>query len=106
LAAVLARNVLERRRELALLGAVGFTRGHVRTLVTSESLLLVSTGVAIGTVAALVAIAPAVVERASSLPFISLGLLLVAVVVTGVVASLAAARIATSMRVVEAIKTE
>ena len=106
LAAVLARNVLERRRELALLGAVGFTRAHVRTLVTSESLLLVTTGVAIGTVAAIVAIAPAVVERASSLPFISLGLLLVAVVVTGVVASLAAARIATSMRVVEAIKSE
>ena len=30
LATVLLRNVLERRRELALLGAVGYRRGHFR----------------------------------------------------------------------------
>jgi putative ABC transport system permease protein len=106
LAAVLARNVLERRRELALLGAIGFTRAHIRTLVTTESLLLVGMGVAIGTVAALVAIAPALVERASSVPFASLGVLIGAVVATGFVASLVAVRMATSMNVVEAIKTE
>ena len=106
LAAVLARNVLERRRELGLLGAIGFTRAHMRTLVASESLLLVGTGVTIGTVAALVAIAPAILERASSLPFASLGLLILAVVATGFVASFVAVRIATSMNVVEAIKSE
>ena len=106
LAAVLARNVLERRREIALLGAVGFTRHHTRTLVASESLLLVGTGVVIGTIAALVAIAPAVVERASSIPFGSLAVLLVAVVATGLLASLAAVRLATSTRVVEALSTE
>jgi putative ABC transport system permease protein len=106
LAAVLARNVLERRRELGLLGAIGFTRAHMRTLVTSESLLLVGTGVAIGTVAALIAIAPAIAERASSLPFASLGLLMVSVVATGLIASFVAVRMATSMNVVEAIKNE
>jgi ABC-type lipoprotein release transport system permease subunit len=106
LAAVLARNVLERRRELGLLGAIGFTRAHMRTLVTAETLLLVGAGVTIGTVAALVAIAPAIAARASSLPFASLGLLLVAVVATGLVASFVAVRMATSMNVVEAIKSE
>jgi ABC-type lipoprotein release transport system permease subunit len=106
LAAVLGRNVLERRRELALLGAVGFTPTHLRTLVTAETLVLVGTGVVIGTVAALVAIAPAIVERASSLPFTSLALLLVAVIATALLASTAAVRLATSMRVVEAIKSE
>ncbi len=106
LAAVLARNVLERRRELGLLGAIGFTRAHMRTLVASESLLLVGTGVTIGTAAALVAIAPAIAERASSLPFASLGLLIIAVVATGFVASFVAVRMATSMNVVEAIKGE
>ena len=106
LAAVLARNVLERRRELGLLRAIGFTRTHIRTLVTSESLLLVGTGVTIGTVAALVAIAPAIVERASSLPFASLGLLILAVVATGLVASFIAVHMATSLNVVEAIKSE
>jgi hypothetical protein len=106
LAAVLARNVLERRRELALLGAVGFTPSHVRTMVTSETLLLVGTGVAVGTVAALVAIAPAVIERASSLPFGSLAWLIAAVVATGLLAALAAVRVAAAMQVVEALKTE
>jgi ABC-type lipoprotein release transport system permease subunit len=106
LAALLARNVLERRRELALLGAVGFTRAHIRTLVTSESLLLVATGVCIGTVAALVAIAPALVVRASTFPFLNVALLVVSVIATGLLASLAAVRLAASMRVVEAIKTE
>jgi ABC-type antimicrobial peptide transport system permease subunit len=106
LGAVLARNVLERRRELALLGAIGFRPGHLRTLIATETLLLVGAGVAIGTLAAIVAIAPAVVERASSLPVGSLVLLLAAVMATGFVASLAATRLATSVRVVEALKSE
>ena len=40
LATVLLRNVLERRRELALLGAVGFRSGHVLTMVVAENVLL------------------------------------------------------------------
>jgi ABC-type antimicrobial peptide transport system permease subunit len=106
LAAVLARNVLERRRELGLLGAVGFTTSHLRTLITAETTLLVASGVTIGTVAALVAVAPALAERATAVPLDSLALLLLAVVSTGLAASLLAVRLATSMRVVEAIKNE
>jgi ABC-type antimicrobial peptide transport system permease subunit len=106
LAAVLARNVLERRRELGLLGAVGFTRADMRTLVTAESLVLVGTGVAVGTLAALVAIAPAIAERASSLPYMGLVALIVSVIATGLLASVIAVRLATSMKVVEAIKSE
>jgi ABC-type antimicrobial peptide transport system permease subunit len=106
LAAVLARNVLERRRELGLLGAVGFSGAHLRTVVTAESLLLVGVGVAVGTITALVAIAPAMLERASSFPAVNLALLVIAVVATGLVASLAAVRLATSVRIVEAIKNE
>jgi ABC-type antimicrobial peptide transport system permease subunit len=106
LAAVLARNVLERRREIALLGAVGFTAANVRTMVTAETLLLVMTGVGVGTVAALVAIAPTLVQRGSMLPFSSLGLLLVAVIATGLLAALAAVRMATSVNVVQALKSE
>jgi putative ABC transport system permease protein len=106
LAAVLARNVLERRRELGLLGAVGFTTRNVRTLVTAESLLLVGSGVAVGTGAALTAVAPAIIERASAVPYANLMLLIVAVIGTGLLASVMAVRLATSMRVVEAIKSE
>jgi putative ABC transport system permease protein len=106
LAAVLARNVLERRRELGLLGAVGFTRAHVRTLVTAESIVLVGTGVMVGTLSAIVAIAPALAERASALPFVSVAGLIVAVIAAGLTASLAAVRLASSIGVVQALKTE
>ena len=44
LAAVLLRNVLERRRELALLGAVGYGRGRLFAIVVAESTLLLACG--------------------------------------------------------------
>ncbi len=48
LAAVVLRNVLERRRELALLGAVGYRRSHLLVLVLSENLLLLGVGIGRG----------------------------------------------------------
>ena len=60
LATVLLRNVLERRRELALLGAVGFRRGHVLTMVVAENVLLLGCGLLAGAVCAGLAIAPAI----------------------------------------------
>ena len=48
LAAVLLRNVLERRRELALLGAVGYGRAHIFAIVLAENALLLGWGLAAG----------------------------------------------------------
>jgi ABC-type antimicrobial peptide transport system permease subunit len=106
LAAVMARNVLERRRELGVLGAIGFTTGHLRTMIAAESLVIVGSGILIGTVAALVAIAPALSERTNAIPFVNLGLLLSAVLATGLLSSLAAIGLATRVRVVDAVKSE
>jgi putative ABC transport system permease protein len=106
LAAVLARNVLERRRELGLLGAVGFTGGHLRTMVVAESGLLVGVGLGLGTITALLAVAPALIERATPPPLASLFGLLIAVATTGLIAAAVAARIATRTPVVEAIRGE
>jgi len=106
LAAVLARNVLERRRELGLLGAVGFEPRHLRTIVLAESGVLVGGGLLLGTIAALVAVWPALVERAQSLPYVSLALMLVAVAITGLVAAIVAVRIATGMSITDAVKSE
>ena len=44
LATVLLRNVLERRRELALLGAVGYRRRHFLLMVMAENALLLAAG--------------------------------------------------------------
>jgi ABC-type lipoprotein release transport system permease subunit len=106
LAAVLARNVLERRRELGLLQAVGFTPSHLRTIVLSESMLLVATGVVLGTVTAVIAVLPALLERTSVVPIGGLTLLLAAVTLTGLGASVVAARLASASSVVAALKGE
>ena len=55
---VVLRNALERRRELALLAAVGFSRRAVRRLMLGEHGLLLALGLAAGCVTALVAVSP------------------------------------------------
>jgi ABC-type lipoprotein release transport system permease subunit len=90
LAAVLLRNVLERRRELALLRAVGYRRGHFGLMIVAENALLLAAGLLTGALCALPAIAPVVLERGGRLPFASLGVLLAAVVASGLAASLVA----------------
>jgi putative ABC transport system permease protein len=90
MAAVLLRNVLERRRELALLRAVGYNSSHFTLMVVAENLLLLVCGLATGTVCALLAIAPEFFARGGTLPHVSLGLLLLAVLVSGLIASLVA----------------
>jgi len=106
LGAVLARNVLERRREIGLLRAVGYSPADVRGMVLSEGMALVTGGLLIGTGCAVVAILPALRDRAQSLPLASLGGLLIAVFVTGMIASLFAIRLTSATSVVEAIKSE
>ena len=80
LGAVLARNVLERRREIGLLAAVGYAPSNVRGMVLSEGLALVLGGLSIGTVCAVIAILPALRDRAQSMPIGSLATLLIGVV--------------------------
>jgi ABC-type lipoprotein release transport system permease subunit len=104
MAAVLLRNVLERRRELALLGAVGYGHRHVFVIVIVESTLILVSGLAAGTICALIAILPAVLERGGRLPG-GAWVLLLAVFVTGLAASVAAARAALQTPLVEALRT-
>lgn len=105
LAAVLLRNVLERRRELALLRAVGFEGRHLSLMVLAEHGGLLALGILIGTTSALVAIAPALALRGGGPRWSWLGLI-AAVGLTGLVASAAAARAALNAPPVSALKTE
>lgn len=90
LGAVLLRNVLERRRELALLRALGYREGHFAAMVVAENVLLLGSGLLSGVICALIAIAPVWIERGGSLPVASLTVLLAAVLVVGLMASIGA----------------
>ena len=106
LGAVLLRNVLERRRELALMRAVGYNANHLSLMVLVENAFLLFAGLATGAGCAVVAIAPAWLERGGGVPLLSLGGLLVVVVATGLTASLAATIAAVRSPLLGALRAE
>jgi hypothetical protein len=106
LAAVLLRNVLERRRELALLRAVGYRPRDLAAIVIVENASLLVLGVAAGTVCALLAVFSAVSARGGHVPWASLGALLGFVLATGIAASLAATAVALRFPLLETLKSE
>ena len=106
LGAILLRNVLERRRELALLRALGYTRPNFFTMVVAENVFLLVGGLCIGTFCALVAIAPVFLDRGGTLPVETLGLLLLSVLGTGLLASLGATVAALRSPLLSALRSE
>ena len=106
MAAVLLRNVLERRRELALLRAFGYNSSHFTWMVVAENAFLLVAGLVIGTVCALLAIAPVFIERGGRLPNFSLGVLLLAVLISGLTASLLATWAALRSPLLPALRAE
>jgi putative ABC transport system permease protein len=106
LGAVLLRNVLERRRELALLRAVGYRANHLTTMVFAESVLLLVAGLLGGTLAALLAIAPALAARGGTAPVVSTLVLLAVVFAAGLASSLVATRAAARMPLLAALRSE
>jgi putative ABC transport system permease protein len=80
---VVARNVAERRGELAVLRAVGIGRGMLQRILLTEHLLLLGFGLLAGVIAAIVAVLPVVLHGGSELPYVFLGVLLSAVAING-----------------------
>jgi putative ABC transport system permease protein len=106
LAAVQARNVLERRRELALLRAVGFRRRRLAALVLLENTGLLVGGLLTGAFAALVAVLPHMWLGGAAVPWRDLTIMLAAVLVVGVLASLATVRTTLHAPVLPALRGE
>jgi len=106
LGAVLLRNVMERRKELALLRAVGYRPEHLRTMVIAENAYLLIAGTLICAISAMIAILPAFLERGGHLPNPSLALLLLAVPIAGMTASLLAVRIVARAPLLETLRAE
>ena len=103
---VLVRNAFEQRRELALLRAVGYRPGDVRTLVLAETALLLLLGLAIGSATALVAILPALADRATLPTLAPVLLLLVVVAGAGLVVSRLAAGVVLRLPLLESLRSE
>ncbi|MFP4057016.1 MAG: FtsX-like permease family protein [Candidatus Brocadiia bacterium] len=106
LGVVVLRNVLERRSELALLRAVGFRRGALQWFVLAEHWGLVALGLGCGVVSAVVAVVPALRSPGVEVPYLSLGLMVAAVVVSGMVWTWLAALVALRGPLLSALRNE
>ncbi|MBU6401072.1 MAG: hypothetical protein KGS61_12185, partial [Verrucomicrobia bacterium] len=106
LGVVVLRNVLERRGELALLRAVGFQSRALRRLVLSEHGALLLAGLGVGVVAALVAVAPSLLSPGAQVPYLSLALTLVAVLLGGAAWTLLATWLALRGDLLDALRNE
>ncbi|MEO0415875.1 MAG: ABC transporter permease, partial [Verrucomicrobiota bacterium] len=106
LAIIVGRNVLERRGQLGVMQAVGFPKASLAKLVLSEHWFLHVGGVAIGVIAAVVAVLPKLLSRSSDMP---VGLLVgmnVAILVGGLIFCWVAAKMALRGKLIDAVRSE
>jgi putative ABC transport system permease protein len=103
---VLLRNVNERRGELGLLAAVGFTRPRLHTLLLGEHGALLGLGLTIGIIAAAAAVFPDLIAPGKHLPVASVALTLAAVLLNGMIWTWAATRYALSGNLLSALRNE
>ncbi len=106
LVAVQIRSVVERRRELALMQAVGFSNARLAKLLTLETALLLGGGLSIGVLCAAVALVPYVIETGPQLSVFNPLLMLLAVLVAGFLAASLAVRVATRQSVLSGLRAE
>ena len=105
-ALVLARNVLERRGELALLRAVGFGKWAISLLILYEHWALLAGGLACGAIAAAVVVLPTALQPGSAVPVTSLVITLGAVVIMGAGSALLATLLSLRGQPIEALRNE
>ncbi len=103
---VVLRNMLERRAELAMLRALGFSRGDVGTMILSEHAMLMLLGLCVGTFAALAAIAPTLKGPGELLRWRTMHWMLLGILATGSLSMLLAAWSSLRAPLLESLNSE
>ncbi|HQU73532.1 MAG TPA: FtsX-like permease family protein, partial [Calditrichia bacterium] len=106
LGVVLFRNLLERRSELAVLRAIGYTFPDLAKQLVLENILIIIWGLLLGCFSALVAISPVLLQNPQQIPWGFILLNIGAVLVTALFSSLAALIPAARVPLLPALKAE
>ena len=83
LAVILARTILERRREIAVMQAVGFSTQSIFFILIKEYLILLFAGVLIGFVTAIIATLPAFISSNSDASFSTIAIVVALILING-----------------------
>ncbi|MBU8893640.1 MAG: ABC transporter permease [Bacteroidales bacterium] len=103
---VLLRNIIERRHEIALLLAVGFSGKKVFKLIFIENIYLLLLGTGIGICAAIIGILPSLISPSYSIPVFFVFLLVVLVLSSGILWIYFPARKAINSRLITSLRNE
>lgn len=106
LALVVGRNVLERRAELALLGAVGFTRRRIIRLMNAEHALLLGLGLLAGLTASTVSLIPAITTPGAQIATPGMAAVLIGLGIGGLVFTGLATRLTLGGSLLENLREE
>lgn len=106
LAVVTVRNIVERRSELALLAAIGFSPRRLTWLLLAEHGGLVVLGLLLGAATAFVAMIPQLSSAESSVHWLGLGVALASVLVVGLGSNLIAIRRSLDHDLIAALRHE
>jgi putative ABC transport system permease protein len=82
---LLFRNILERRRELAVMLALGFRKSKILLLIVLEYGFLLISGILCGTLSASIAILPSLISPSFHVNLGFIGILLAAIFISGIV---------------------
>ena len=103
---VVLRNIFERRAELAMLRATGFTKLLLKKLVLTEHILIMFWGLLMGVITGLIAVGPALKTSLSDFPYLSLALTILVIIVSSLVWIYLAATFALSGSLLDALRHE
>ena len=106
LALLIARNVLERQSEFALLQATGFRAHQLRAILLGEHLPLFLGALALGIGAAVIAVWPQITEGGRSLPVGLLTMVLSSLSMGGILFCFLAAHLALRRPLLESLRQE
>lgn len=106
LAVAQLRGVLERRMELAVMRAIGFTRGRLSTIVLGETAVLLLLGIGCGAVCAVLAVLPYSWISGLRPPVLQPLLVVAGIIAFGMIAGLVAVRQVGKMPLIDSLRAD
>lgn len=103
---VVARNIMERRKELALLQAVGFRKVIIGRILIFEQVLLLLAGLLIGALSALISVLPAISAPGVEIPYVEMIVILGLIFISGFAWTRLTTRLATRSDLIPALREE
>jgi hypothetical protein len=100
------RSVLERRRELAVLRAIGFTRKRLAAMVMSETASLLLAGIGCGALCAVLAVVPHAILSGLKPPLIEPMVMVIGIILFGMLAGIIAVGRVVRMPLMESLRSE